>query len=296
VTVAFAAIAPHGWALIPSLCDDAAGARATQPAMIELGRRAREAGVDVIVVITPHGVRVDGACAIADVARGAGLLRWEGRQIEMNIAIDGALTAAIADDACAAGAPLVRVGFGGHSGVERVVPLDWGTMVPLWFLGWDRNQPGRGDVLADPPPADEDVGPPAVIVSPARGLPSEALIEVGRVIGRACERDPRRVAIVASCDWSHAHPSAVADRVERAVLDAIAADALGSLAALDPQTVDDAAVDGLWQALVLAGALEVAPIALDVLSYEAPPRYATGMIVAAGARGADSASPRRRSS
>ena len=36
----FAAIAPHGFPLIPDLSDDAGGALATRAAMEELGRRA----------------------------------------------------------------------------------------------------------------------------------------------------------------------------------------------------------------------------------------------------------------
>ena len=57
----FAAIAPHGFPLIPDLSDDADGALATRAAMEELGRRAAVAGVEALVIAGPHGVRVDGA-------------------------------------------------------------------------------------------------------------------------------------------------------------------------------------------------------------------------------------------
>ena len=57
----FAAIAPHGFPLIPDLSDDAGGALATRAAMEELGRRAAAAGVEALVIAGPHGVRVDGA-------------------------------------------------------------------------------------------------------------------------------------------------------------------------------------------------------------------------------------------
>jgi aromatic ring-opening dioxygenase LigB subunit len=44
--------------------------------------------------------------------------------------------------------------------------------------------------------------------------------------------------------------------------------------------VEAASIDGLWQALVLAGVLRRVPLRAEVLSYEAPAAYATGMIVA----------------
>ena len=76
----FAAIAPHGLPLIPDLSDDAEGALATRAAMEELGRRAAAAGVEALVIAGPHGVRVDGAVCLADTARAAGMLTWQGRR------------------------------------------------------------------------------------------------------------------------------------------------------------------------------------------------------------------------
>ena len=48
---------------------------------------------------------------------------------------------------------------------------------------------------------------------------------------------------------------------------------------LGERLVEAAAIDGLWQALMLAGALEIAPLRHELLSYEAPSYY--GMLVAA---------------
>ena len=74
----FAAIAPHGFPLIPDLSDDADGAMATRAAMEEIGRRAAAAEIESIVIAGPHGVRVDGAICLADTARAAGALAWQG--------------------------------------------------------------------------------------------------------------------------------------------------------------------------------------------------------------------------
>ena len=67
----FAAIAPHGFPLIPELSDDADGALATRAAMDELGRRAAAAAGEALIIAGPHGVRVDGAICLADTARAA---------------------------------------------------------------------------------------------------------------------------------------------------------------------------------------------------------------------------------
>ena len=53
----------------------------------------------------------------------------------------------------------------------------------------------------------------------------------------------------------------------------------GRLIDLDEQQVQDAAIDGLWQTLMLAGAMQQVPMRAEVLCYEAPSYY--GMIVAA---------------
>jgi aromatic ring-opening dioxygenase LigB subunit len=277
-------VLPHGWPLIPDLSDDALGAVQTRAAMQELSRRFAAADPEVIVLATPHGVRVEDAICLAAVARGAGTLHHEGRSVEQNVPIDGPLTTAIAETARERGVPIALAGYGGNQHAESAIPLDWGTMVPLWFLGHHRNLVGAGHVLADPP--DEDTGPPVVLITPSRSLPRAVMVEVGIAVGEAAARDGRRVAFVASCDWAHTHaggrygvhPAAAA--VDNAVVEALRASDPGRLIDLPAEQVEAAAIDGLWQALILAGVLQHTPMRGEVLSYEAPPAYATGMIVA----------------
>lgn len=280
----FAAIAPHGFPIIPDLSDDAEGGLATRAAMEELGRRCAAARPEVIVIAGPHGVRVEGAVALADVARGAGILHWKGRTVEMNVPVDGILTDRIAATARDAGLPVALAGYAGNRRSQSVLPLDWGIITPLWFLGHGRNLVGRGDVLATPPA--DDVGPPVVIVSPARSLPRPSMVAFGRAVAEASAADGRRIAFVASCDWAHTHRDdgpygfhPAAAEVDAAVVAAVRDGDPGRLIDLDPTDVENAAIDGLWQTLMLAGALEVAPMAHDLLAYEAPSYY--GMLVAA---------------
>jgi aromatic ring-opening dioxygenase LigB subunit len=279
----FACVAPHGFPIIPELSEDAEGALATRAAMVELGRRCAAARPDVIVVATPHGTRVEGMICLAAVARAAGTLRWQGRQVEMNVPVDAALTSAIGEAARARGVPIARAGYAGNRFDQSALTLDWGTITPLWFLGHGRNMVGHGDPLAEPP---ADAGPPVVIAAPERSLPRDAMVTFGTAVAEAAARDGRRVAFVASCDWGHTHKASgpygyhpAAAAVDALVVQALRDGAPGRLIDLDAQQVQDAAIDGLWQTLMLAGALEHTPMRGEVLCYEAPSYY--GMIVAA---------------
>ncbi|HEY8445708.1 MAG TPA: aromatic ring-opening dioxygenase subunit LigB [Thermomicrobiales bacterium] len=282
--IVFGAIAPHGFPIIPHLSEDAEGALATREAMQELGRRCVEAGVESIVIAGPHGVRVDGAVCLADVSRGAGTLIWQGRRVEMNVPVDMALTDRVARVGQEAGIPIARAGYAGNRRDQSRIPLDWGVMTPLWFLGHGRHLEGYGDVLADPPEVDE--GPPAVIITPSRSLPRQTLVAFGRAVAEAAATDERRIAFVASCDWGHRHREdgpygyhEASARVDRMVVEAIERDDLGALMAITDEDAENAAIDGLWQALMLAGVLERVPMRGQLLCYEAPSYY--GMIVAA---------------
>src|SRR5918998_4845361 len=283
MSLVFAAIAPHGFPLIPELSDDAEGALATRVAMEELGQRAAAAGVETLVIAGPHGVRVNGAICLADTARAAGTLALQGRHVELNVPVDGPLTDAIAAKAREWGIPIALAGYGGNRRDQSVLPLDWGVLTPLWFLGHNLNMRGHGDVLAEPPAA--DIGPPAVIVTPSRSLPRDTLVDFGRVVAEVSATEPRRIGFIASCDWGHAHaadgpygfhPESAA--VDAEVVAAVQANDLLRLIDLDEERASDAAIDGLWQTLMLAGALDVTPMNVEFLSYEAPTYY--GMLVA----------------
>lgn len=279
----FAAIAPHGFPIIPDLSDDAEGGLATRAAMLDLGRQAREAAVEVLVIAGPHGVRAEGAICLADTARAAGTLAWEGREVELNVPLDGPLTGAIAEAARVRHIPVAMAGFAGNRRDQSVMPLDWGNLTPLWFLGHGRNMRGHGDVLADPPA--EDIGPPAVIITPSRSLPRGELIDFGRAVAEAAEADPRRIALIASCDWGHTHATSgpygfreEAAKVDAEVVAAVEANDLLRLVDLDEERASAAAIDGLWQTLILGGALQIVPMPGELLGYEAPTYY--GMLVA----------------
>ncbi|MDQ3695281.1 MAG: hypothetical protein M3464_16880 [Chloroflexota bacterium] len=176
------------------------------------------------------------------------------------------------------------VGFAGDRRDQRVRPMDRRTMTPLWFMGHDRNLVGHGDVLAKP--LEDDIGPPAVILTASRSLPRESLLESGRTIAAVVAADPRNIAFVASCDWGHRHQESgpygyhpASAEVDAEVVAAIEANDLPRLLEISDERAAEAAVDGLWQTLVLAGVLEGTSFQPELMTFEAPRYY--GMIVAA---------------
>lgn len=281
------AVAPHGFPIIPELSEDADGAMATREAMLTMGKRFKEADLDAIFISGPHGIRVNGAISLADVGRAAGTLTWGENKIEMNFPVDLELTDAIYDLATERDIPVVGVGYGGSNRNQSVLPADWGIMTPLWFAGHDVNVVDGGYVLAGllGGVPEEPTGPLAIIANPSRMIPREYNVEFGKVVAEVAQASERRIGFIASCDWAHRHdpngPNGFhpdAARMDAEVCEAIKRNDILSLIDLDDEYIHNAAIDGLWQLLMLGGALEVVPMEVDFLSYEAPTYY--GMIVA----------------
>ncbi|HEV2529951.1 MAG TPA: aromatic ring-opening dioxygenase subunit LigB [Thermomicrobiales bacterium] len=282
--IVFGAVAPHGFEIIPRISEDAGGGLKTRAAMEELGRRFDAANVDAIVLAGPHGIRVEGHIAVSVARRAAGQLARNGNSVELNVPIDLDLARAIADQGATDGVPTARVSWGGNRISQAGYPITWDSLTPLWFMGHGRHVEGLGNVLAADPEGAE--GPPVVIVAPSRDLSRQDMIQFGRSIADAAEASGKRVAFIASCDWAHthvesgpygAHPSAAP--VDAKIVASIENDDLKSQLELSEDEVQTAAIDGMWQTLMLAGIRERVTLKPELLCYEVPTYF--GMIVAA---------------
>lgn len=282
-----AGVAPHGFPIIPEISDDADGALKTRESMLEFGRRFKEADLDAIFIAGPHGIRVNHHISLAECRRAAGTLRWGDKTVEMNMSIDLDLTDQIADAARKRNVPLALVGYGGSTREGSVLPADWGIMTPLWFAGHDTNVVGGGYPLAgllggEP---DEETGPPIVVANMSRTAPREAHVEFGKAVAEVAQASDKRIGFISSCDWAHRHdpdgPNGYhpdAPKMDAEVSEAIKSNDIMRLIDLDDEYIANAAIDGLWQLLMLGGAQQIVPMSVDFLSYEAPSYY--GMIVA----------------
>src|SRR5258706_14079704 len=112
----FACIAPHGSMIIPLLGEKGAEkALATRAAMEDLGRRVAAAQPETLVVITPHGHRVDGCFSLLNNRRVQGTLGPEpesnGPSFTLTFEARKELNAAIIEEARALDAPVSRAYF-----------------------------------------------------------------------------------------------------------------------------------------------------------------------------------------
>lgn len=278
-----AAIMPHGFSVIPVMDNGVEDVQDLRQAMEQIGKQFADAGVDTIVLAGPHGTRVEGAMAFVRTGRAAGAIRHDGKSVEMNVPVDHEFVDEIVAGVTADGIPAACVGFGGNRMDQAVAPMDWGAMGPLWFLGHHQDRTGYGDVLAPTPTGEE--GPGAVLITPSRMLDRDTQIAFGRSLGRIFAESERRIGFVASCDWSHVHAESgpygahpIAQQMDETIQIAIRGNDLASLQHLPEQDVEAAAIDGLWQCLILAGIQQHTPLTSQLLSYGIDGYYS--MIVA----------------
>ena len=262
----FACIAPHGSMIIPLLGEKGAEkALATRAAMEDLGRRVAAAQPETLVVITPHGHRVDGCFSLLNNRRVQGTLGPEpesnGHSFTLTFEVDKELNAAIVEEARALDVPAVRLSYAVPDETQFWQPLDWGVTVPLWFLG----------ALLDPQPR-------VVIACPDRGnMPWQLFPTFGKSIRLAAESINRRVAFIASADLGHAHDAQgpygydiASQQFDTALIDAVKAQDLARLLEFDLDWLKRASTDSYGQILNLYGAIRGTNFKGELLSYEVP--------------------------
>jgi aromatic ring-opening dioxygenase LigB subunit len=268
----FACIAPHGGYAIPEACtpEEAKLAPATQEGMLELGRRCDAVAPETLILLTPHGIHVDGHFAVVISGRMAGALE-DVPAVTLNVPVARDLATSILANLQQANIPAVGVSFGGNIPGDAEMPMDWGTLIPLWYLGGRR----------DPPRS-------VVVVAPARDRPLAEHVAAGAVIAAAANQSAMRLGLVASADQAHTYRddgpydlSPRAAELDERIVEAVREGRLRSLLDLDPGLVEEAKPDSWWQLLMLAGATDDAwrP---EVISFEVPTYF--GMLCAAYSR------------
>ena len=277
MTLVFAAIAPHGGIAIAEACspDERELAAATRAGMEELGRLFLAARPEVVVVATPHNVHIASSLAVIVAGRLKGRLNGVAPPVELDVPSETQLAWRVLESFAAAGLPSAAVSFGSNDPATAVAPMDWGVLIPLWFMG------GRSETPA-----------PVVVVTPARELAAADHITAGAAIAGAAAASGRRVAFIASADHGHAHREdgpygfhPAAAEYDALVCDIVRTDRLERLAEIRRELVELAKADSWWQMLMLHGATAGAGRAQGaqwkgtLLSYEAPTYF--GMLTAA---------------
>jgi len=267
--IVFACIAPHGAEMIPELARNMLQAfTITRKGMEQIAETLKKQEVETIVVATPHNLRLEATIGIITAEFSDGILEENNSQVKLRCQCDSQLARVILAETRNLGLPVVGVNYGTSEGPASCMPMDWGTLIPLWFFAREKQ-----------------ATPKVVIVTPSREIPLENLTRLGHAIAEAAKTSDRRVAFVASADQGHAHRSdgpygfnAASAEFDQAVKMAIQKNDLRPLLNLPPKFVEDAKPDSIWQIAILQGILERVPMKGFLLSYQAPTYY--GMLCA----------------
>jgi aromatic ring-opening dioxygenase LigB subunit len=270
MSLVFAAIAPHGGLAIQEACtaEERGLAAITRAGMEELGRLFAATRPQAVVVATPHNIHIPGALGVVVSGRVAGRLAGAPPSIALDVPTEMSLALMLLDSLATVGVAAVGVSFGSNGPSDAVAPMDWGVLIPLWFMG------GRND-----PPI------PVVVVTPSRDLPAADHISAGGAVASAAASSGLRVAFIASADHGHAHDAAgpygynpAAGRYDKLICDLVRTEHLERLSDIPLELVEAAKADSWWQLLILHGATAKGWKG-RLVSYEAPTYF--GMLTAA---------------
>jgi aromatic ring-opening dioxygenase LigB subunit len=259
--IVYACIAPHGSEAIPKLAGDKLEAFSeTRKGMEELGRQMKKHNPHTIIIATPHGLRLDQNIGIVTSQYSGGNLKDKGKTVSARFKCNRQLAQKIYQTAKEEELPIVSANYGTSEGPASCMPMDWGVLIPLWFFR-----------------AQERGKPRIVIVTPSREIPLTQLVEFGKIIAQTAEKSKRNIAFVASADQGHAHDKTgpygfnpASKEYDELVIKAIRENNLNQILTLDPQFVEDAKPDSLWQLAILEGVLERVPMKARFVSYQAP--------------------------
>jgi len=224
---------------------------------------------DTIIIASPHNLRLMGKIGIVVAENSTGTLGGSSKKsVRLSVKCDSKLARQLLNWSVKARLPAVGANFGTSEGPASDMPMDWGTLVPLWF-----------------PIREKRVRSKVVIVTPSREIPLVENFKFGKVLARLAEASKTRVAFIASADQAHAHSkkgpyeySRRASEYDNQVCKAILENRLKSILDFGSRLVEEAKPDSLWQMAILAGILEEVRMSSELVSYEVPTYY--GMVCA----------------
>lgn len=267
MTLVYACIAPHGGEIIPELASKSMLSKfeETRQAMRLLARQMSEARPQTIVIASPHNLRLLSKIAVVISENSSGTLKGSsGRSVALHARCDVDFANSVIVQSKKAGLPVVGANYGTTTGSTSDMHMDWGTLVPLWFVLKERKLKSR-----------------ILIVTPSREIPLRTNFAFGRLLGRLMNKDRRRrFAFIASADQAHSHAhsgpygfSPAASKYDNFILNAIRDNALTRILRLKPSFIEAAKPDSPWQMVVLAGIGEVVPLESELYSYQVPSYY-----------------------
>ncbi len=287
----FGAITPHGLPEIPTIAGDEKEAfTKIRTAMERLSENITKADVDTIIIMTPHGLRVEGYTNIYGCNYTSGELAYKSEDfgykkdddenndksssdesdnhIEyLKFECDMELAENIYRESLNRNVPVVLSNFGVSKGTLSDIKMDWGVFVPLWFV---RHLQDKVKL---------------VVMNPGRAVSLEDLKTMGKVMKEQIEKSGKRVGIIASADQGHAHMengpygyNPASKKFDDYIVEIVKNDELEKLMDIKGAFFDDALADSLWQMVALHGAIDNTELKGEFYEYDVPSYF--GMLVA----------------
>jgi len=271
--IVFGCIAPHGDEIVSELVGELdEESKILADAMETLAYRLLLKEPDVIVIATPHNLRIYEHIGIIATSYASGTWIGENGAISVEAICDRDFAYCLYNRSKNVGIPVVLANFGTSEGKYSNMPLDWGTIIPLWFVAKKYSE--QGAEL-----------PKIVMVTPSREIPWDSLVRFGEIIYEVSKETNRKVAFIASADQGHAHDpegpygyDEASKEYDKYVLEIVRNNRLDRLLELDPHFVERAKPDSLWQMLILYGAIRKTDLRNTLAVYGCPTYY--GMLVA----------------
>src|SRR5207245_10713136 len=141
MTLVYACIAPHGGEIIPELASKSMLPKfeITRAAVRALAKRISETHAQTVVIASPHNLRLASRIAVIVSEHSSGTLkRSSNRSVSLRARCDIDCGRILVGQAEKEGLPVVGANYGTAAGSSSDKQMDWGTLVPLWFVLMER--------------------------------------------------------------------------------------------------------------------------------------------------------------
>jgi len=272
--VTFAWVAPHGDEIIEELNPSMnPSEKRLSDAMKQSALQLFERNPDVIVLATPHNLRILNHIGIITTQYTEGTLSNDKKTISLKLTCERTFANKLYELAAKENLHVVAVNYGTSEGEASSMCMDWGTFIPLWFVKkvYDKQNKEM---------------PPVVLITPSREIPWSHLVRLGELIVDLSNVLKKNTAFIASADQGHAHDpkgpygfDEASEKYDTFVQELIKEDKLEKLLELESDFLEKAKPDSFWQMLILLGVInKETSLKHDLMVYECPSYF--GMLVA----------------
>lgn len=270
--IVYASIMPHGDEIVPELVSDLdEDCKELYIASKLASEKLFQKDPDIIVIASPHNLRLFEHIGIVASEYMYGELRSDNGVISVRVKVDREYTKAIYTESVRRGIPVILVNYGASEGESSRMCLDWGTVIPLWFIKQKYIYEGKNL-------------PKVVLVTPSREIDWSKLVEFGEVIASVSNKRGNRVAFIASADQAHTHDKngpygydEASKIFDEFITKITKSNELHKILELDKRLVERAKPDSVWQLLIMYGAIKNTTLRNTINVYRCPSYF--GMLV-----------------